>query len=102
LYSGNGIPPNETGKDEVPVDIMVEVFKSDFKTKSKKPSSSPSRRHLGHYCVALSSDPICKVYATLMTLPFKFDFTLQRWTNALQVMLEKVKGTPRLDKLRVI
>ena len=37
-----------------------------------------------------------------MNLPFKLGFTLQRWTNALQVMLEKVKGTPRLDKLRVV
>ena len=80
----------------------VDDFKSDFKTILEKTSSSPSGRHLGHYRAALSSDHICKVYATLMTLPFKFDFTLQRWTNALQVMLEKVKGTPRLDKLRVV
>ena len=86
----------------MPVDISVDYFKSGFKTTSEKTSSSPSRRHLGHYRAALSSDHICKVYATLMTVPFKFGFTLQRWSNALQVMLEKVKGTPRLDKLRVV
>jgi hypothetical protein len=42
------------------------------------------------------------VYATLISIPFEFDFTLDQWLNALQVMLEKTKGNPRLDKLRVI
>jgi len=95
-------PPNETGKDEVPVDISVDDFKSGFKTTLEKTSSSPSGRHLGHYRAALSSDHICKVYATLMTVPFKFGFTLQRWSNALQVMLEKVKGTPRLRVIQFL
>lgn len=42
------------------------------------------------------------VYATLISIPFEFDFTLDQWLNALQVMLEKSKGNPRPDKLRVI
>ena len=38
-----------------------------------------------------------------MSTPFEFGFTLlDRWLHALQVMLEKIKGQPRLDKLRVI
>ena len=45
-------PPNETGKDEVSVDISVD----DFKTTSLKSSSSPSGRHLGHCRAELSSD----------------------------------------------
>ena len=58
-------PPNETGKDEVSVDISVDHFKSaGFKTTSEKTSSSPSGRQLGHYRAALSSDHICMVYAT--------------------------------------
>ena len=37
-----------------------------------------------------------------MSTPFEFGFTLDRWLHALQVMLEKIKGQPRLDKLRFI
>ena len=37
-----------------------------------------------------------------MSTPFEFNFTLDRWLHALQVLLEKIKGQPRQDKLRVI
>ena len=40
--------------------------------------------------------------SAVISIPFEFDFTLDQWLNALQVMLEKTKGNPRLDKLRVI
>ena len=35
-------PPNETGKDEVPVDISVDDFKSGFKTTSEKHHHPPA------------------------------------------------------------
>ena len=70
-----------------------------------KTSSSPSGHphHLGHNKSILKDDIICQqVYTTLMSVPFEFGLTLNRWLNALQVMLEKVKGHSQIDNLRVI
>ena len=35
-------------------------------------------------------------------MPFELGFGLQRWEQVYQTMLEKIKGVPRIDKLRVI
>lgn len=80
---------------------QLKIIKQVLKHVWKK-TSSPSGSHLGHYRTALTSDSICFVYATLISIPFDCGFTLDRWTNALLVMLEKNKGTPSLNKLRVI
>ena len=36
-----------------------------------------------------------------MSIPFECGFTMDGWTNALQVMLNKVKAIAKLDKLSV-
>ena len=76
---------------------QLKIIKQVLKQFWKK-SSSPSGSNLGHYRAALTSDSICFVYATLISIPFDCGFTLDRWTNALLVMLEKNKGTPSLNK----
>ena len=42
------------------------------------------------------------MYATIITVPFQHEFTIHRWTSAIQVMIEKNKGCAKIDKLRVI
>ena len=95
-------PQQENRTDTVSAAISLEDYKSGFCKASEKTSSAPSGQHLGHYRAALTSNSLSFVYSTVMSLTFEYGFTLERWTNALQVMLEKVVVTPRLDKLRVI
>ena len=83
-------PPPENGANPMLAIISAEDYKAGFETCLKK-TSSPSGSHLGHYRTALTSDSICFVYATLISIPFDCGFTLDRWTNALLVMLEKTK-----------
>ena len=96
-------PVGENGSDTIKSTLTIDEFKQGFKLVAEKTSSSPSRRHLGHYKASLKVDILCLVYSILMSTPFEFGFTLlDRWLHALQVMLEKIKGQPCLDKLRVI
>ena len=95
-------PVGENGSATIKSTLTIDEFKQGFKLVAEKTSSSPSRRHLGHYKASLKDDILCLVYSILMSTPFEFGFTLDRWLHALQVMLEKIKGQPRLDKLRVI
>eukprot|EP00957_Ditylum_brightwellii_P009645 726595-Ditylum_brightwellii.AAC.1 len=59
-------------------------------------SSSPSGRHYVHYKAILMDDSICLVHATMMALPFRFGFTPLCWQKAIDVMLEKDIGDPKI------
>ncbi|KAL7502242.1 hypothetical protein ACHAXN_002702, partial [Cyclotella atomus] len=38
----------------------------------------------------------------MMSMPFEFGFVNERWTNAIDVMLEKKRGIRRIHMLRII
>jgi hypothetical protein len=42
------------------------------------------------------------MYTTMMDLPMKHKFSPLRWQNAIQVLLEKDKGRPNIERLRTI
>ena len=90
------------GENPFPSAIKVTEFKQGFRRIAEKASSSPSRRHILYYKAILKGEVICMVYSTLMALPFEYGFALNRWSNALGIMLEKIKRIPRIEKLRVI
>ena len=95
-------PLGENGEDPIKFSITIDEFKQGLKSVAEKTSSSPSGRHLGHYKASLKDDILCPFYSTVTSIPFELGFTLDRWLNALQFMLEKIQGTARIDKLRVI
>eukprot|EP00957_Ditylum_brightwellii_P018284 1377456-Ditylum_brightwellii.AAC.1 len=65
-------------------------------------SSSQSGRHYGHYKAILTDDSICLVHATMMTLPFRLEFTPLHTQKAIDVMLEKNIRDPKINQLRII
>eukprot|EP00957_Ditylum_brightwellii_P145517 11079943-Ditylum_brightwellii.AAC.1 len=58
----------------------------------KTTSLSPSGCHYGHY----------KVHSIMMSLPFQYGFTPSRWLKAVDVMLEKDPGSPKINHLQII
>ena len=95
-------PPGEDGTSPISIGITADDFRQGFKALAEDLSLSPSGRHLGHYKAVLQDPDICQMYATMMSLPFEYGFSLHRWERVIQVMLEKTKNVPRIDKLRVI
>jgi hypothetical protein len=61
-----------------------------------------------HYkaCAEGSDDGIAEslstVHAAMMSVPLDAGFCPSRWKHAVDVMLEKIPGVSRLDKLRMI
>jgi hypothetical protein len=88
--------------------VSPEDFKSAFKCVPEKTASSFSGRGVHHYkaCVEGSDNGLAyiqvEVHAALITFPLDSGFCPNRWKQAVDVMLEKVPGIPRSDKLRSI
>lgn len=112
--------------------VESEEFWSAFQKWDERTSTSPSNRHLGHYKVLqlsdgndanykskhtspsdLEDDPgpekppnpseaIKQVYYHIAVAAAKSGNTLERWCNSSSLMLEKLPGSPKIHKLRVI
>jgi hypothetical protein len=95
-------PSGEDGSDPVSDQILSEDLSDGFKMLTEDISSSPSGRHIGHYKAALGDPDLCTMYATVLSIPCKYGFTLDWWTSVVQVILEKTSGCVQVHKRWVI
>jgi hypothetical protein len=87
--------------------VTTEDFISCFGCVAEKKSSSPSGRHVGHYlaCIDLKDELsvlLAAVHAAMMSIPLAEGFCPERWRQAIDIMLEKIPGVPRINKLIII
>jgi hypothetical protein len=87
--------------------VTTEDFISCFGCIVEKTSSSPSGRHVGHYlaCIDLKDELsvlLAAVHAAIMSIPLAEGFCPERWRQAIDIMLEKIPGVHRINKLRII
>jgi hypothetical protein len=98
--------------EEIPSEISFEEFKQALMKWNKMTTTSPSGRHLGHYKLLLRlsvfetkestiniSQKTMFVYYQMMMIAAVTGTALERWCNVLTIMIEKIKGNPRVDKL---
>ena len=65
-------------------------------------ATSPSGRHLGHYKALIKDPTLLKCFTQFMHIAIKSGTTLNRWSHATNVMLEKDVGNPCIHRLRII
>ncbi len=65
-------------------------------------SSSQPGLHFGHYIAGADYDYISQSHALCILLALKKGIVLERWSNGLSVMLEKMFGVCLVSKLRAI
>jgi hypothetical protein len=88
--------------------VMPEDFTSCFKCVPEKTASLYSGRSVPHYkaCTQIKEEGIgellASVHAAMMTVPLDTGFCPERWRKAVDVMLEKIPGAIRTNKLRII
>ena len=63
--------------------------------------SSPSGRSYSHYKAILQYPSLMYLFSFLIVIPFRYGFSLDRWSRTTQVMLLK-KDLPYIDRLRII
>jgi hypothetical protein len=88
--------------------VTESEFKSAFNCVPEKTVSSFSGRGVHHYnaCAKGVEDGLddiqLAIHATMMTVPLATVFFPERWKKANDVMLEKISGVVRSNKLRII
>ncbi len=65
-------------------------------------SLSQSGLHFCHYIAGADCNHISQYHVLQVSLALKKDITLERWSNGLSVMLEKMLGVGLVSKLRTI
>ena len=89
-------------KNSVSTTITLDDWIAYWKKAREETSSSISGRHFGHYKAGLDSDHIAFLQSLFATLVLKRGIVLERWSNGLSVMLEKIFGCSLITKLRSI
>jgi ribonuclease HI len=104
---------DKQNSQEIPDNITFDEFWNGLNKWNERTTTSPSGRHLGHYKILQRlaiynkyneniSNKILNIYFQMINVMAKLGGTLTRWCSVSTMMIEKVKGTPRVDKLRVI
>jgi hypothetical protein len=104
---------NQEKTPDIEDTITFQEFCKCLSKWNERTTTSPSGRHLGHYKILLRlkilnnyneniSHKILSVYHQIILFIIKLGTTLPRWCQVSTFMIEKIKGTPRIDKLRVI
>ncbi|KAI2510294.1 hypothetical protein MHU86_4172 [Fragilaria crotonensis] len=96
------IPNSVQDADPIPITISSEDFKKGILSWKESTTTSPSGRHLGHY-KALVQDPILlDSMAKFLNIVVTRGISIPRWQKAVNVMIEKDKGDPKINRLRII
>jgi hypothetical protein len=88
--------------------IKVDDFRSTVKCVPEKTASSYSNRGTPHYKACAENmddgltDGMYSVHAVTMPIPLTAVFCPERWKHVIDVMLEKIPGVARTNKLRII
>lgn len=96
------IPDSVLSKESISTDISAADIAKGFRSWKESTTTSPSGRHLGH-CKALIQDTLLlKCLQQFLQIVISRGISIPRWSNAVNAMIEKDPGRPKVNRLRII
>ena len=102
FISSFAIPDNVKNAPPIQTTISEEDFVYGIKGWKEKTSTSPSGRHLGHYKAIIDDPALLSFYVKFLNTLVGNGLSLDRWQNAINVLIEKDPGEPKVNRLRII
>ena len=96
------IPDTVLAVDPISTEITGEDITRGFKGWKESTSTSPSGRHLGHYKALIQDPSLLESFRKFFNIAISRGIAIPRWSQAVNVMIEKDKGQPRINRLRII
>ena len=112
-FSNLQFKKNKT-KSKIKDTVSIKDMKDGYNKWKEFTSTSPSNRHIGYYKSLLSSDgtkqhspnifsdKMWHILSSLTNFAIHTTQPLDRWRTTIAIMLEKDKGSPKINRLRVI
>jgi hypothetical protein len=85
-------PANVQESNAIKTEITTADFVKGISRWKETTSTSPSGRHLGHYKALIQDELLLECQVTMMSIAISRGISLDRWGNAINVMIEKDKG----------
>ena len=96
------IPPQVHEQPVIATDISEDDVLKGFGTWRESTSTSPSGRHLGHYKAVIQNPVLLACLTKFLNISVKSGIAIPRWSNAVNVLVEKDPGKPCIHRLRII
>jgi len=95
-------PKIVTDNEPISTEVSREDVLRGFGGWRESTSTSPSGRHLGHYKALLKDDTLLDCLTKFLSIAVHHGISLSRWHQAVNIMLEKDEGQPKVNRLRII
>ena len=79
--------------------INVNQLKEQFKSAKESTTSSPNGLHYRHWRTLLGDDDAFFPFASMISFSFKWGMPPKAWETAVQPILEKDQGSPKITRL---
>ncbi|KAI2512852.1 hypothetical protein MHU86_1641 [Fragilaria crotonensis] len=96
------IPQEVLDTEPIPTEITTTDVEKGFKSWSEGTSTSPSKRHLGHYKAIVQDPELLQCLTWFLHIVTSRGIAVTRWCQATNVLIEKDKGQPKIHRLRII
>ena len=96
------IPDRIQNLPPIPTQISNANVCKGFSKWKETTSTSPSGRHLGHYKALIQDKNLLNCFTKFLNILLEHRLTLKQWCNAVNIMIEKDIGKPKLTRLCII
>ena len=96
------IPESVLATDPISQVITADDIVKGFKSWKETTTTSPSGRHLGHYKALIQDAMLLECFRKFINIAISRGISIPRWCQAVNVMIEKDTGNPRINRLRII
>jgi hypothetical protein len=102
LLSSFSTPQTVKASSPIPTSVHEEDVTRGFRRWREATATSPSGRHLGHYRAIIQDDTLLRCLTKFLDIVVQRGISPSRWQQAINVMIEKDAGRPRINRLRII
>lgn len=96
------VPQTVQDKGFIPTEITHDDVLRGFRSWWESTSTSSSGRHLGLYKSEIQHPVLLDCFVKFLNIAIASGISIPRWSNAVNVLIEKDAGRPRINRLQIV
>ena len=96
------LPQCVSDNPAIPCEITQDDVLRGFQSWKESTSTSPSGRHLGLYKAEIQHPVLLSCFVKFLNIAISSGISIPCWRNAVNILIEKDTGQPKINRLRII